>query len=34
MHLFIKLIYLKFTLKCSYIFRSVTIIRKLVLEPS
>jgi len=38
MRLFISLsstkIYLKFTLKCSYIFRSVTIIRELVLEPS
>jgi len=27
-------IYLKFTLKCSYMFRSVTIISELVLEPS
>jgi len=38
MHLFISLrstkIYLKFTLKCTYMFRSVTIIRELVLEPS
>ena len=25
---------LKFTLKCSYMFRSVTTIRELVLEPS
>jgi hypothetical protein len=38
MHLFIILestkIYLNFTLKCSYMFRSVIIIRELVLEPS
>ena len=27
-------IYLKFTLKSSYMFRSVTITRELVLEPS
>ena len=27
-------IYLKFTLKCPYVFRSMTIIRELVLEPS
>ena len=27
-------IYLKFTLKCSYMFQSLTIIRELVLEPS
>jgi len=27
-------IYLKFTLKCSYMFRPMTIIRELVLEPS
>jgi hypothetical protein len=27
-------IYLKFTLKCSYMFRSMTIMRELILEPS
>jgi len=27
-------IYLKFTLKCSFIFRSVTFISELALEPS